>query len=208
MDHMEGLSDEELLPLIAAGHVPAFEAIYERRQAGIYRFALRMSGCQSMAEDVTQDVFVALMRDAGQYDSARGSVSAYLYGMARNRVLRLLQRDRAFSANTQTSGEDQLSDGALILRDDPLVLLARSEAIESVRRAVLALPLHYREVVVLCNLQEMSYAEAAQVLGCAVGTVRSRLHRARELLIRKLREDPRSGPENSADSLCLRTQTL
>jgi RNA polymerase sigma-70 factor (ECF subfamily) len=205
---MEGLSDEELLPLIAAGHVPAFEAIYERRQAGIYRFALRMSGCRSMAEDVTQDVFMALMRDAGQYDSARGSVSAYLYGMARNRVLRLLQRDRAFSANTETSGDDRLSAEALILRDDPLVLLARSEAIESVRRAVLALPLHYREVVVLCNLQEMSYAEAAQVLGCAVGTVRSRLHRARELLIRKLREDPRSDPENSADSVCLRTQSL
>ena len=209
MDLKEGLSDEELLPLIAAGNAAAFEAIYERRQAGIYRFALRMSGCQSMAEDVTQDVFMALMRDAAQYDSARGSVSAYLYGMARNRVLRLLQRDRAFSAFAEsTSGEDQWSEEALILRDDPLALLARREAIESVRRAVLALPLHYREVVILCNLQEMNYADAAQVLGCAVGTVRSRLHRAREVLIRKLREHPRSDLENSADSVCLRTRSL
>jgi RNA polymerase sigma-70 factor (ECF subfamily) len=207
MDLMEGLSDEELLPLIAAGKAAAFEAIYERRQAGIYRFALRMSGCRSMAEDVTQDVFMALMRDTAQYDSTRGSVSAYLYGMARNRVLRLLQRDRAFSAFAEST-EDQLSEEALILREDPLALLARSEAIESVRRAVLALPLHYREVVILCNLQEMNYADAAQVLGCAVGTVRSRLHRAREVLIRKLREDPRSDLENSADSVCLRTRSL
>src|SRR5262249_5002633 len=144
MDLMEGLSDEELLPLIAAGHVPAFEAIYERRQAGIYRFALRMSGCQSMAEDVTQDVFVALMRDAGQYDSARGSVSAYLYGMARNRVLRLLQRQRAFTTIAEDPSENNSPlDQALILREDPLAELSRADRKESVRRPILPLPLHY-----------------------------------------------------------------
>jgi len=59
--------------------------------------------------------------------------------------------------------------------------------IASVRQAVLTLPEHYREVVVLCALHEMSYAEAAGVLGCAVGTVRSRLHRARGLLAERLR---------------------
>jgi RNA polymerase sigma-70 factor (ECF subfamily) len=210
MDRMEGLSDEELLPLIAAGHAAAFEAIYARRQAGIYRYALRMCGCQAVAEDVTQDVFMALMRDARQYDSSRGSVAAYLYGMARNRVLRLLQQDRAFSAIAESPSErDPLVDEALILREDPLAILARGEVVESVRRAILALPLHYREVVVLCNLQEMNYAEAAQVLGCAVGTVRSRLHRARELLIRKLREDPNSDiNKNATGTICLGTRRL
>lgn len=210
MDRMEGLSDEELLPLIAAGHAAAFEAIYERRQAAIYRYALRMCGCQAVAEDVTQDVFMALMRDAWQYDSSRGSVAAYLYGMARNRTLRLLQRDSAFSAIAESPSEGEpLVDEALILREDPLAILARGEVIESVRRAILALPLHYREVVVLCNLQEMNYAEAAQVLGCAVGTVRSRLHRARELLIRRLRGCPDSHiGKNAADSVCLRTRRL
>lgn len=207
---MEALSDEELMPLIAAGEAAAFEAIYERRQAGIYRFALRMCGCRSAAEDVTQDVFMALMRDAGQYESARGSVAAYLYGMARNRVLRLLERQRAFTTIAEDPSENNSPlDQALILREDPLAELSRGELIESVRRAILALPLHYREVIVLCHLQEMSYADAARILGCAVGTVRSRLHRARELLIRKLRGDPNSVlSDSAAKSLCLRMRGL
>ena len=69
----------------------------------------------------------------------------------------------------------------------PLDDLSRTETVESVRRAVLSLPERYREVVVLCDLQEMNYVETAEVLGCAIGTVRSRLHRARGLLIEKLR---------------------
>jgi RNA polymerase sigma-70 factor (ECF subfamily) len=210
MDRIEGLSDEQLLPLIAAGNAAALEAIYERRQSGIYRFALRMCGCRSAAEDVTHDVFIALMRDAGHYDSARGSVSAYLYGMARNRVLRLLQRDRGFASIGEDASEGESSvEEALILREDPLAVLTRSELIDSVRGAILALPLHYREAVVLCNLQEMSYAEAADVLGCPIGTVRSRLYRARELLIKKLREDSSSEVgKNATNTVCLGTQSL
>ncbi len=180
-------SDDELLHLMMAGDAEAFETLYERRQAGVYRFALRMSGSQSLAEDVTQDVFIALMRDGWQFDSTRGSVSAYLYGMARNRVLRRLERDRSFvSMADEYEDEDATMSEKLITREDPLAEFTRNEIIESVRQAILALPAHYREVVVLCNLQEMSYDEAASVLGCAVGTVRSRLHRARVMLTEKL----------------------
>jgi RNA polymerase sigma-70 factor (ECF subfamily) len=73
---------------------------------------------------------------------------------------------------------------------DTLANLTRAEAVEAVRQAVLALPTHYREVVVMCDLEEMDYAGAASALGCSVGTVRSRLHRARGLLTAKLRADP------------------
>ena len=73
---------------------------------------------------------------------------------------------------------------------DALANLTREEALEAVRQAVLALPTHYREVVVLCDLEEMDYANAAAALGCSIGTVRSRLHRARGLLMAKLRADP------------------
>jgi RNA polymerase sigma-70 factor (ECF subfamily) len=69
----------------------------------------------------------------------------------------------------------------------PLEDLSRTEAIETIRRAVLALPERYREVVVLCDLHEMTYVEAAEILGCAIGTVRSRLHRGRALLLEKMR---------------------
>lgn len=180
-------SDDELLRLMMAGDANAFERLYERRQAGVYRFALRMSGSEALAEDVTQDVFIALMRDGWQYDSTRGSLAAYLYGMARNRVLRRLERDRSFvSIADEYEDEDATMREKFITREDPLAEFTRNEIIESVRQAILALPAHYREVVVLCSLQEMSYDEAANVIGCAVGTVRSRLHRARAMLIEKL----------------------
>jgi RNA polymerase sigma-70 factor (ECF subfamily) len=74
----------------------------------------------------------------------------------------------------------------LIAQTDPLADLTRDEMVEAVRRAVLALPAHYREVVLLCYLHELSYAEAADVIGCELGTVRSRLHRARALLAERL----------------------
>jgi RNA polymerase sigma-70 factor (ECF subfamily) len=181
-------NDETLLRLMMAGDADAFAALYDRRQSGVYRFALRMSGSHAVAEDVTQDVFMALLRDGNSYDSARGSVAAYLYGMARNRVLKRLARDRSFvSLSGEPADEAANGDERFVINDDPLDELARNETIAAVRQAILALPAHYREVVVLCNMQEMNYEQAAAIVGCPVGTVRSRLHRARAMLINKLR---------------------
>ena len=181
------INDETLLRLMMAGDAEAFAELYDRRQSGVYRFALRMSGSHAIAEDVTQDVFMALMRDGNLYDSLRGSVAAYLYGMARNRVLKRLARDRAFVSLTDETDDEIATDARLIAREDPLAELSRRETIVAVRQAILALPPHYREVVVLCNMQEMNYEQAAAIIGCPVGTVRSRLHRARAMLISKLR---------------------
>jgi len=169
-----------------AGDAGAFASLYDRCQGGIYRFALRMSDSEAIAQDVTHDVFLALMRDGEQFDPARGTLVAYLYGIARNRVFQLLKKERSF-----VSMDEEAEDGAwmeaLTVPDDPLVELSRHETIEAVRQAIMALPAHYREVVLLCNLHELSYEQAASVIGCAVGTVRSRLHRARLLLLEKLR---------------------
>lgn len=85
------------------------------------------------------------------------------------------------------SAEEGMTHPAMIAEGDPLGDLTRGETIQSLRDSILALPAHYREVVVLCELHEMSYIEAANVVGCAVGTVRSRLHRARALLVEKVR---------------------
>jgi RNA polymerase sigma-70 factor (ECF subfamily) len=196
-------SDDELLRLMLAGDENAFVTLYRRRQGGIYRFALQMSGSEAIAEDVTQEVFMVLMNETGNYDPAKGSLSAYLYGVARNHVLRALGRDRSFVSIGDSYEEDgEAMHEQLIAQDDPLGDLTRNEVIETVRQAVTALPEHYREVVILCDLHEMSYAEAALVLGCAVGTIRSRLHRARALLIEKLRAtkepDPAKPIVNSA----------
>lgn len=175
-------SDSELLQAMRAGDEEALAALYRRRQPGIYRFALQMCGSQELAEDIAQEVFMVLMREAHTFDPDRGSLSAFLMGIARHQVLRRLQRERFYiSMNETPENGDQTTIAA-----GPLDELSRTETIEAVRRAVLALPGHYREVVVLCDLQDMSYGEAAEVLGCAIGTVRSRLHRARGLLIEKL----------------------
>lgn len=184
-------SEDELLRRIADGDESAFTSLYRERQGGIYRFALQMSGSATIAEDVTQEVFMTLIRETHNFDPSRGTLAAYLYGIARNQVLRRLEKDRPLLL--RTSAEE--TDGEMTAghsthspeRCDPLTELSRSELISSVRQAVLALPEHYREVVVLCELQELSYAEAAGVLDCAVGTVRSRLHRARVLLTERLR---------------------
>src|SRR5581483_6555254 len=174
-------SEAELLPLIVAGDEHAFTTLYRKHQNQIYRFALLMSG-SATAEDVTQEVFMALIREAHRYDPSRGSLSAYLHGIARNKVRRGLERDRAYVPMAEEPEEnDALPVSQLIAGDDPLGDFTRNEVIRLVRQAVLALPARYREAVVLCDFQEMSYAEAAAVLGCAVGTVSSRLHRGHAL---------------------------
>ncbi|HET9477958.1 MAG TPA: RNA polymerase sigma factor [Pyrinomonadaceae bacterium] len=180
------LSDNELLRLMQAGDEEALAQLYRRRQASVYRFALQMSGSKTIAEDVTQEVFLFLMREGHVFDPARGALSAFLLGVARNHVLRRLRVEQLLSPLSDDTDEE--SAGLQISTElCPLDDLTRAETIESVRKAVLSLPAKYREVVVLCELQDVSYVETAEILGCAIGTVRSRLHRARALLLTKLR---------------------
>lgn len=180
-------SDDDLLIQIHSGDEQAFVSLYRRRQTGIYRFALHMSGSETVAEDITQEVFLTLLRDRFGYDPSRGPLTSYLYGIARKLVLRHLDRGRLDVA--LDNGLDESSAPALAIDDDPLRDLTHREGLEALRRSVLALPRRYREVVVLCDLEEMDYADAASALGCPIGTVRSRLHRARALLLEKLTQE-------------------
>ena len=189
--------DNELLQSMLAGDEEALALLYRRRQGSVYRFALQMSGSKSIAEDVTQEVFLFLMREGHVFDSERGSLSAFLLGVARNHVLRRLRLDNSLTP----LGDDDDEDGGFAIAEGdwcPIDKLARAETVELVRRAVLSLPSKYREVVVLCELQDVSYWEAAEVLGCAIGTVRSRLHRARALLLAKLQPAEQVDEETSA----------
>jgi RNA polymerase sigma-70 factor, ECF subfamily len=178
-------SDDELLLFIHSGDEQAFVSLYRRRQSAIYRFALHMSGSEAVAEDITQEVFLALLRDSCGYDPERGTLPSYLFGIARKLVLRHIERGRLDVA--LESGEENAMPAAV--GDDPLRDLTHREGLDALRRAVTALPRRYREVVVLCDLEEMDYADAAAALGCPIGTVRSRLHRARALLLDKLNQE-------------------
>jgi RNA polymerase sigma-70 factor (ECF subfamily) len=181
-------SDNELLSAMLGGDEEALATLYRRRHGGIYRFALQMSGSPALSEDITQEVFMILMREGMTYDPTRGAIGAFLFGVARNLVRQRLGREQFYvSMDDDAEGGnviDEFAGGVC-----PLEELSRGETIESVRRAVLSLPPRYREVVVLCELQELSYAEAAAVLDCAIGTVRSRLHRGRAMLIEKMRPE-------------------
>jgi RNA polymerase sigma-70 factor (ECF subfamily) len=187
MPQYSSQSDDELLLRLRNGDEQAFAALYRRRQGSIYRFALHMSGSPAAAEDIVQEAFLALLREECGFDPERGTLSGYLFGIARKLVLRNLERGRS---NVPLESEaDEVAPRELAVIDDPLASLTRHETIEALRRAVQALPRRYREVVVLCDLEELDYADAAAVLGCPIGTVRSRLHRARALLLEKLHQD-------------------
>jgi len=176
-------SDIELLRLSADGDEPAFLTLYQRHYGLVYRFALLMSGSINIAEEVAQEVFLSLIRDASGYDSERAPLPSYLCGMARNQVRRLLSRERPyFQLVDDDTDVERLPQ--LITQDDPFRDFTRNEMIRFVRQAVLALPAHYREVVVLCDFEELSYADAALILDCPIGTVNSRLHRGHALLLK------------------------
>ena len=189
MKAQKDTSDSQLLQSMLTGDEEALAALYRRWQQGVFRFALQMCGSRAVAEDVTQEVFMVLIREGHTFDPARGSLNAFLIGIARNHVLRRLRRERFYVLEGDLVSEVKQNRSSPTA-DGPLDDLARTERIESVRKAVLALPERYREAVVLCDLEEMSYAEAAEIIGCAVGTVRSRLHRGRALSIEKLRPTP------------------
>lgn len=186
MKALANLADDELLRLVASGDEAAFTTLYQRRQGAVYRFALHMSGSPSIAEEVTQEVFLVLLRDGGAYNAGRGALISYLYGIARRFVWRRLAQSRSYLPIVSEEDDDARTPEYLIAPSKAERDLARHEDVRSLRRAILALPAGYREAVVLCELHELSYAEAARVLGCAVGTVRSRLHRARALLAERL----------------------
>jgi len=175
--------DDELVRRTAAGDADAFGALYRRRRPDVYRFALHMTADEAVAEDVVQDAFMSVMRDAGRFDPGRGAVTPWLCGIAKNHLRQRLARDRRLEP---LAHDDEPAADAAAADADALAGLLRAERVESLRRAVLALPLRYREVLVLCDLQELSYQDAADALSCAVGTVRSRLHRGRALLAAKL----------------------
>jgi len=197
MKVLANLPDDELVRLAGSGAEDAFSTLYQRRQAAVYRFALQMSGSTSIAEEVTQDVFLELLRDSRGYDARRGTLASYLYGIARRLVWRRLAQSRSHFPLAVVEGEDGRTPEQLVASPEVERDLARDETVHALRRAILALPAGYREAVVLCDLHEMSYAEAAAVLGCPVGTVRSRLHRARALLAERL------AARTSSTSRCL-----
>ena len=174
-----------LIARMKDGDQSAFVALYRTHREAVYRFALLYTGAAHAAADVTQDTFVHLMTKAAQFDPARGTVGAWLCGVARN-----LARKQCGVREDATDPADldaaPAHDASQAEADSPLERVLRGELAEQVRRAVAAIAPHYRDVLILCELSDLTYAEAAQVCGIDIGTVRSRLSRARAQLAKRL----------------------
>jgi RNA polymerase sigma-70 factor, ECF subfamily len=149
----------------------AFLAIYQSHRSPVFQFAWRLTGSRAAAEDVTQECFLALARGAA-YDGQRGGLRTYLFGIARNLVLRRMRisEREAEEAADATAPVDVLGE------------LLAAERSELVADAVARLPMLQREAIVLFTFEELSLEEIASVTGVDTGTVKSRLHRARESL--------------------------
>ena len=171
-------TDEQLFQLMKKGNREAFAELYERREPALYRYALHMTGSAANAEEIAHEVFVQLMAANNRFDETRGNLEGWMYGVARN-LIRVLRRKTA----NAVSGE--LADP--VFEPNVLGSLIDGETMTALHSAIRELPDGYREAVVLCDLEERNYDEAARLVGCPVGTIRSRLHRARGLLAAKLR---------------------
>lgn len=173
------------LTLARGGDERAFTALYRRHSGAVYRFAWLLTGSESLASDVTQETFIELLEGGGRFDPTRGTLAAYLCGIARFRAY------RAADSRLQTFAEiDEIGaePDAGTMPDLPLDALERSRSLERLYEAIRRLPAPYREVLILVELQEMPYADAAAVAGIELGTVRSRLSRARARLADLLRD--------------------
>jgi RNA polymerase sigma-70 factor (ECF subfamily) len=177
-------NDAALAARLACGDAESLTPLYERHRGAIYRFALLWSGSAAVAADVTQDTFVHLLTRAGDYDAGRGPLRPWLLGIARNFAHRRTGADARYVANDDELEPDVPPPAA------PDTALETQRDLARLRAAIATLPPHYRDVLVLVELAERSYAEAAAICGCELNTVRSRLSRARALVARWLDAAP------------------
>jgi RNA polymerase sigma-70 factor (ECF subfamily) len=173
------LTDTELLQRMQRGDGEAFSVLYQRHQQRVYRYASVYSGAEGVAADITQEVFMHLI-DNHSFDPAQGELRGYLLGMARNLLRRHWRDAQRFDA--LPNEEDGPLGDNMIEHVEPSLLVSRAQQHGDLRAAILALPSHYREVMILCELEELDYQEAARILEVPIGTIRSRLNRARKAL--------------------------
>lgn len=179
---MSEVDDAGLLDRARKGDEGAFAELFGRYQRGVYRYAAHMCGADA-GDDIVQETFLAVLQQRDRNDAPRGPVAGYLMGIARHRVWKRLS---GAGVATTPLDDEMTPDGASGEQSSVLEALTRAETVAAVREAVRSLPPAFREVVVLCDLEEMNYTAAAQVMACPVGTVRSRLHRARAMLVTRL----------------------
>ena|SRR5205085_2194577 len=180
------LPDTELLRQAMGGAATAFAVLYRRHQGPLYRYAVLRCGSPDTAADIVQEAFMGLLTGRLRFDPLRGQLQHFLFGVARMLALRheprILRSPALAGDGEDDDSEPELaSDGA-----EPLARLLENETAEEVRRALALLAPHYRDVVILYELHDLSYLEIAAICQVDIGTVRSRVSRGRAALAKRL----------------------
>jgi RNA polymerase sigma-70 factor (ECF subfamily) len=176
-------SDSELLERVQAGDEGAFLLVYEQHRRPLFRFAYRMLGSVPMAEDIVHECFLVLLTHPMRFDAARGSLRTFLCAVARNLSFKQLRRR---GQEMLTDEPPEVEEAAPSTAAEPLRRLLEGERSTAVQEAVASLPPLQREVLILFEYEGESLAEIAEIVGADTGTVKARLHRARERLRRTL----------------------
>lgn len=184
----ERITDERLLERAAGGDEAAFRELYERHRDAIFRFAYRLLGASPQAEDVTHDCFLSLLRQPERFDPTRAALRTYLYAAARNLATKYFrQYDR------EVDDAEFAEEPRLAATEEPLRKLLNEELAVEVGKAIASLPPLQREALVLFEYEELTLAEISIIVGAGTGTIKARLHRARERLRRELAPYVKSG---------------
>jgi len=166
------IEDRELVSRVLAGRTDDFRVLVERHQVPVFRFASALVGNREEAEDIAQEAFLAAFANLSGYDSSRAGFSTWLIAIARNRCINLLKRNRPIALGEPDSVIDVMSA-------DPIVSQELSEQLD---RALAALPVEQRSAFILAEIEQLPYAEIAQIERTSLGTVKSRINRAKERL--------------------------
>lgn len=168
-----------------------FEALYTRSQRRAYNLAYRLTGNAAEAEDITQDAFVRAWSNFEKYDDAR-PFEGWLFRIITNRVIDMRRRQKRvpmYSLDAPIQGDTEgqpLRHEFAAPEANPEEALLNSELAEPLQKALSHLPEDYQKAIFMCDVDGRSYQEIAEEMGCAIGTVRSRIHRARVILRKQM----------------------
>lgn len=170
-------SDADLLRHINAGMAEAFQILYQRHYRALYRYSLMRCGSSDTAADLVQEVFMGVLQQKFNYEVLLGKFEHFLFGVVRHMILKNERLSTRFVS--MPDGEDEDEQEWICEELAPLPRMLSQQLAEQLRQAVVTLPSHYRDVFILYELHDLSYVEIAQVCDVNLGTVRSRLARAR-----------------------------
>lgn len=173
------MDDHLLRTMLSEGNPEAFRALYNHYHQRVYRYALKILGENEAAKDVMQDTFLKA-HGRWKYLAKAESIIGWLLAIARNEVFQLIRKKRR-------NGDPTLQAGELQDPETPYEMLVGKEVTCVVRSALMQLKVEYREVLVLREYEQLSYAEIAALTGDTQSSVKSRIFKARRTLMEKLR---------------------